>query len=113
MLFDLVKFYSLFPNYDMCRIPMWENVKETDDKLILKIAIPGFAKEDLDVYVEGDNLFLKVVKDDKKCSYSIFTRFSGENYLFEKAKAEYISGILKVVIPKEHLERKSIPITVE
>ncbi len=113
MLLDLVKFYSVFPTYDTFRIPMWEDVKESDDKLTLKIVIPGFNKEDLNLYVEDDTLYLSVYKKDTKRSYSIFTRFSGERYLFEKAKAEYISGILKVTVPKSKPDRKSIPIVVE
>jgi len=113
MLFDLIKFYERFPNYNECRIPMWEDVKESDDKLILKIAIPGFNREDLNLYVEDGTLFLTVDKKDVKRSYSIYTRFSGERYLFEKAKAEYLSGILKVIVPKSKPDRKTIPIDVK
>ena len=113
MLFDLIKFYDVFPNYNKFRIPMWEDVREDDNKLTLKIIIPGFKKEDLNLFVEDDTLYLSVDKKDIKRSYSIYTRFSGEKYLFEKAKAEYLSGILRVIIPKIKPDRKTIPISVE
>jgi HSP20 family protein len=111
---DLLKFYSMFPNYNDFRIPMWSDSKETDEKLTIKVVIPGYNKEDFNLFIEDNKLFLEINQENKKkLTYSIWYKSIQEYYLFDKAKAEYVSGILKITIPKSKVEKKLVPIIIK
>jgi HSP20 family molecular chaperone IbpA len=111
---DLIKFYETFPNYRDFQVPMWSDYKETDDKLTVKVVVPGHNKKDFDLFVKDNTLFLDIVQENKKTiTYSVIRKFIDETYLLDKATAEYVSGILKITIPRDKSERKSLSITIK
>lgn len=110
---DLLRFYEMFPNYVDYRIPMWSEYKETDDKLTVKVVVPGFEKEDFVLYVEGNRLFLDIKNKKDKTTYSVLQKLLNETYLLDKANAEYTAGILKITIPKDKPVRKTLSIAIK
>jgi HSP20 family molecular chaperone IbpA len=102
-LFDL-----MFPKYDLYRCPMWSEYEETEEGMKLEIAIPGYEKEDFQLYSEDGTLYLKILREDRQALYSI----SGRDYDSEGAKAEYKNGILIITVPKAKKEQKKLEIKV-
>jgi len=113
MLLDLLKFYRMFPNYDDFKIPMWSDWEEKNDELILSVAVPGYEKEDFELFSEDGGLYLRINNEKKQTLYSIVSRFYASAYDFSKADAGYRNGILKITIPKvSQKKQKAIPIKV-
>lgn len=96
-------FNSTFVNYYENKVPMWANWNYKEDELQIKIAIPGFEKEDFDLSVSSGELFLKVKDEEaeRERSYSVITKNWNTEYNLEKAKAKYKNGMLIISIPKE------------
>lgn len=89
------------------------NVLETKDAFKLKVAAPGFKKEDFKLEIHNGMLVIsgevkeeKVEKDEKytrqEFSMNTFTRtFSlPENVKTDAIAAEYADGVLKINLPK-------------
>ncbi len=99
---------------------------ETDDALILEMAVPGLAPEDLEVSLEGNKLTVrgqvKPVEEAQVRRYylqeiphgSFVRTFSlPVEVKAEEAKAEFRHGILRLTMPKVAEARaKRIPIEV-
>lgn len=100
MFLDLFEFDRMFPCYT--GIPMWSSWKTEGKETVLKVAIPGYDKEDFQLYVEGDSLHLKIKEGTH---YSIVERHYYSDYNLEKAKAEYKNGVLIIRIPKTTSEK--------
>jgi HSP20 family protein len=89
------------------------DVEETEREVMVYAELPGMERDDFQVEVLGDQLFLrgekKVPGEDKKqiyyyseCSYGPFIRrisLPGEVNA-DQAEAEYKHGILKISLPK-------------
>ena len=104
---------DFFPNYWDYKVPMWSKWEEKDDKLILKVAVPGYEKEDFNIYVEDGSLCLEIKSKKGNLSYSILDRFYDDRYKFDEAEAEYVNGVLVIKIPKnEKKKTKQISIKV-
>ena len=103
-LVDWSLFHDMFPTYLDYKIPMWSDFKETGSELQVRIVVPGYKKEDFNLYAYGETLFLRIGSESDEVIYSILRRFSDESYQIEKAKAEYRNGILKITIPKISVE---------
>jgi len=103
-LVDWSLFNDMFPTYLDYKIPMWSDFKETGSELQVRIVIPGYKKDDFNLYAYGETLFLRIGSESDEVIYSILRRFSDESYQIEKAKAEYRNGILKIIIPKISVE---------
>lgn len=112
------------------REALWEwnpavDVFENDDAIVVKAELPGVAKEDITVDVQGRTL---TIKGERKAEnevqeerYYRKERFQGR---FERAftlpadvdpeavKADYKDGVLKVEVPKPE-KRKARKITVQ
>ena len=112
MLLDLLKFDLMFPTYSNYRIPMWSSWKDKDGETLLEIAIPGYEKNDFVLYLEDGSLFLKINSGKRQLTYSILDQFSANTYKLDKARAEYVNGVLKITIPKELKKTKKIEIKV-
>jgi len=92
------------------------NIKESDDQYDIEIAVPGKEKSDFNIKVDQDVLSISSeVKNEtedkaedgnwtrKEFSYSTFKRSFNlpETVAADKIEANYVNGILKVVIPKK------------
>lgn len=105
-------FDSMFPNYYDFRTPMWSDWKETKEGLQIKVVVPGYEKEDFNLYVEDGSLRLEISRETDHLSYSIFSRWSSPRYDLEAATAEYKNGILTLKIPRLEKEPKRLAIKV-
>ncbi len=96
-------------NWGMPAIDMYQ----TDDKVVVKAALPGLSAEDVQISVTGEILTLKgeFRQDDevKEATYQLKERRYGsfERSLMlptevetDKAKAEFQNGVLTITLPK-------------
>lgn len=95
---------------------MKTDVTEEEDKYILEIDVPGFAKEDIKLSLEDGYLKVEALKEetkeenDKKGKYVRRERYVGScsrcyyvgNIKEEYIQAAYNNGILKITVPKEN-----------
>lgn len=108
------------PNY-----PPYNLKKVDENKYVIEMAVAGFAKSDIEVTMEDGKLIIEgKVKDDTKEDESEQYLFQGlANRAFKRAftlsdhieinNAEYLNGILKVVLEKivpEHKKPKKISV---
>jgi HSP20 family protein len=97
------------------------NVTENKDAFKLKVAAPGFRKEDFKLEVQNGCLTIsgetKEEKEDKdekytrqEYRYSSFSRSFTlpENVKSDGIAAEYADGVLKVKLPKKKAEEKPV-----
>lgn len=97
------------------------NLKETDNKLEIDMAVPGMKKEDFKVEIDNNMLTISSEKEEqkeetrKKDNYirkefnyqSFFRSFSLPEYIDEdKVEASYKDGILHVTIAKKEGVKK-------
>ncbi len=107
------------------RIPV--DVIETKDDIQVKVSVPGFKPEDIDVAVTGDTLTIKgEVKAEEKQEEGNYLRRERHFGSFhrtltlpasvtsEKAKAEFENGVLTLTLPKaEQARPKAIKVTLK
>ena len=108
---NLNLFNRMFPYYSEDQIPMWSEWRERESEVVLKVAIPGYTKEDFKLYVEDKILFLEINRKKGSLSYSIFDQFSPETFNIEQSKATYINGMLTITIPKVHAKRYDLKVS--
>lgn len=97
------------------------NVTENKDAFKLKVAAPGFRKDDfkLEIHngyltISGESKEEKEDKDEKftrqEYRYSTFSRTFTlpENIKGEAITAEYTDGVLKVTLPKKTVDEKPV-----
>lgn len=96
------------------------DIKETKDKYIIEIDLPGFSKDNMNISLNNGYLEIsaKLEKDDKdeeekyvrrerfygECSRSFYV---GDNIKEEDIEAKFKDGILKINVPKIEEENKS------
>ena len=94
------------------------DVFEDDDRVVIRLEIPGMDKQDLDIEVQGD---VVVVRGEKRferessegryrvlqCAYGSFRRIVPlpVPVLTEQAKASYRNGVLRIELPKSATDR--------
>jgi len=102
------------------------NVVEGKENFRLEFAVPGFAKSDFNVKLDGNLLTISAEKknevknEDENYTMREFTHHSfartftmPETVDGSKIAAEYVDGILKVMVPKkEEVKAKAIEIKV-
>lgn len=86
------------------------NIIETEEGLVLTADIPGAAKETLDVNVEKGILTISAPVSHEMSGTTAYREFELASYYrqfsipesldHEKAKAEYVNGILTLRVPK-------------
>ncbi len=91
------------------------NIIETEEGLVLTADIPGAAKDGLDVNVEKGILTISAPAHHAVPGTSVYREFELANYYrqfsipesldHEKAKAEYLNGILTLRIPKAEVAK--------
>ncbi|MFJ2044817.1 MULTISPECIES: Hsp20/alpha crystallin family protein [Paenibacillus] len=107
--------------------PFRTDIREEQNKYLVEAELPGIAKEDIDIHVEGNELIIRAKrnemteqKDDtnriirqERRSGEFIRRFYVEHIDEENIKARLENGVLKLDIPKrpgEDHSRKSIQI---
>lgn len=104
--------------------PLAADVYETEEEVIVEMAIPGLKPEDISINVTGDTLSVtgksQSEQEDKKRNYFqkqlYYGSFAGSVSLpnsvqADKAEAHFNHGILKVVLPKaEEVKPRKIEI---
>ncbi len=95
------------------------DVKEEDKDIVVKTDLPGVSKEDVDINIKGDRIWITAnthrEAEEEKEGYSMkersFKRFARSfslpaNVTEEGAKAKLEDGVLTVTLPKSQLEEK-------
>ncbi|MDP1558041.1 MAG: Hsp20/alpha crystallin family protein [Nitrosomonas sp.] len=108
--------------------PSWSllagEVEETDKEILVRIEVPGMEKEDFQITVDGNILYLSGVKhfehETHGSAYHVMERAYGafqraiplpRTVNTEEAKAGYKNGVLKIHLPKVNDEQvKNIPV---
>ncbi|MBK1702033.1 Hsp20/alpha crystallin family protein [Thiococcus pfennigii] len=101
-------------------------VFDDDDKVVVRLEVPGMGKDDFDLQVMDDYL---VVRGEKRldreetigryhiteCAYGCFERAIPlpEEVDSEKASAAYRDGVLRVQLPKTAARRRAIKVEVQ
>jgi HSP20 family protein len=124
--FDLIPQLAAMVEGRACLAMPNVDISENDDGYKLSFEIPGTMKDDVKIWVENDlltvagekksNFGKEDVKVHSERSYGKFERSFRlpKNADKEKVKAEFVDGILEVVIPKtEEAKPKEINIEVK
>lgn len=123
-----------FSSFFGSRFPSWENqalgsmidvdVSEDEKNITIEVDIPGYAPENVEVFVDKDLLIIKgkmeEEKEEKNKKYYRKERRSGEFYReiplptsvdATKTTCKDTNGVLTITMPKiESKDRKKIPI---
>ena len=99
---------------------MKTDIRETSDKYIVDVDLPGFSKENINLSLDNGylNISAKVDKEEKneeekyvrqerfygECSRSFYV---GDDVKEEDIKAEFKNGILNIEVPKKAIETKA------
>ena len=97
---------------------------QTDNELVVKVAVPGMKPDDVQIAVTGDVLMIKGETKEKSDStekayhireqrWGSFERMIGlpTSVVSEKAQAEFENGILTITLPKaEEVKPKMITV---
>jgi len=91
---------------------------QTDDDIVVKVAVPGIKPEDVQISITGDLLTIKgetkEETDNEEKSYHIRERRWGSfertislptDVNSDKAQAEFENGVLKVTLPKSEIAK--------
>ena len=98
---------SNYPPYDILK----EAISDTDDKYIIRIAIAGFKKSDVDIEIEDNTLTVSVCREDntgKQKAEFLHKGISSKEFYKSFALAEYVEvkkatmsdGILRIMLEK-------------
>lgn len=114
-MFDFDRFWedrALMDGMQYARIPA-TNIHETKDSFVLEMAAPGLEKKDFHVDIRDNVLEIKVEKEkDEKEDKKNYWRREYGYFSFDrcftlpktvvpgKIKAEYVEGVLRLVLPK-------------
>jgi len=103
------------------------DVAEDEDKVVVKVELPGMKREDINIELSGDTLTIrgerKFENEERKENYvrveRAYGRFQrsftiGVPVKSNKVKASYKDGVLEITIPKsEEVRPKKVDVTVE
>ncbi len=120
---------NLENSHSITSFPRWSllagEVEETDKEILVRIEVPGMEKEDLQMMIDGNVLYLSGEKhferESRDSNYHIMERAYGafkraiplpHNVCTDDAEASYKNGVLKIHLPKTSSEKvKNIPLT--
>lgn len=109
-------------------LPRWSllagEVEETDKEIVVNVEVPGMTKDDCQITIEGNVLYLsgekRFERETHDSTYHVMERAYGSfqraiplprNVDTEHAEASYKNGVLSVRLPKsENQSAKSIPV---
>ncbi len=117
----LKEFFS-YKNVETIRPPA--NIKETENKFIIEILLPGVKKEDIKIKIDEDNIMIvegetHLEEEEIVCYHRLEWSLKKFRIKFELSKELDLSqiasvlkdGILKIIIPKK--EKKIIELKIE
>jgi len=97
------------------------DIIDEGDNIKILADLPGFNKEDIEIWIEDGDLVIKAVrkeeKEEKAENYIRRERRFGEVYRkialpvevdIDKIKATYNNGVLEIVIPKSEKAKKKV-----
>ena len=118
----------LFEEFERVRFPEFRlsapiDVIDEGDRVRVVADLPGFNKEDIQVYIEDGDLVIKAERKEEEKEEgkdylrqerrfgSVYRRITLPSDLdLEGIKAKYINGVLEITIPKVSKEVKTIKI---
>lgn len=99
------------------------DVIDEGDRIKIIADLPGFAKEDIEIYFENGDLIIKAERkeevEEKKKDYIRRERRAGKFYRRvslpadinkDEVKAKYNNGVLEITVPRITKERKIVPV---
>ena len=95
------------------------NVSTTDEEYRIDIVAPGLDKSDMNVKVEGNQLYVSYDNENtdktERVYYRSFSRFwkLPSDAVAAAVRADYKQGILSVFVPREALATNSIDIDIK
>ncbi len=105
------------------RMGMPVDVIDEVDHIKVIADIPGFNKEDIEIYFENGDLVIRAERkeevEEKKRDYLRRERRMGKFYRRislpadinkDEVKAKYNNGVLEIIIPMTKKERKTVPV---
>ena len=99
---DWNKFKTMFPSYKKHKTMMWSEVLKTDELFRLRIVIPGYNKEDFELYEDNGTIRLLLNKDrgvgKNPSTYILFDENYSDKYDLNNISARYKNGVLEVEI---------------
>jgi len=121
------RFEFTIPRITFPRFPhMQGKVKQTDKEVIVQIPLPGFKKDEIDLRVTENAIYVKAQKKHIEKEKSEFAFFASaeeskvENtyrlpteIIPEKVRAKLEDGILTIIAPKAKPERKERKVKIE
>jgi HSP20 family protein len=119
----LLEEFGRFPEVKEFRVTMPVDVIDEGEQIRVVADLPGFSKEDLEIYFEDGDLVIKAEKkeefEEKKGEYLRRERRMGRVYRrialpagldIDAVKAKYNNGVLEITIPKLKKDRKAVQI---
>lgn len=116
---------SLIPGRSLMRDTFKIDIEETDKEYRIEAELPGVKREEVDLGIEGDNLYIsvnrteEVNKDEKnyihreRRSSSMSRSVRLANAKLDEVKAKLEEGVLTVTIPKDEKAINSRKIDIE
>jgi HSP20 family protein len=100
------------------------DVEETDKEIVVRLELPGMQKEDCEITIDGNALYVRGEKRYERAAqdstYHIMERAYGtferaialpRNVDTDKAEASYTNGVLTIRLPKTGAEaRRMVPV---
>ncbi len=115
--------FTRMPELREVRLTMPVDVIDEGEQIRVVADVPGFRKEDIEIYFENGDLVIKAERreetEEKGKDYIRRERRMGRFYRriplpadidVEGVKARYTNGVLEVILPRRRKDRKSIPI---
>ncbi len=119
----LLEEFGKFPEIKEFRIAAPVDVIDEGDQIRVVADLPGFNKEDLEIYFEDGDLVIKAEKkeetEERKGEYLRRERRMGKIYRrialpagidTNAVKAKYNNGVLEITVPKVKKDRKTVQI---
>src|SRR5450830_1621622 len=107
---------------ELATLPRWSllagELEETSKDVVVRIELPGMDKDDCQITIEGNILYLtgekRFERETEDSTYHVMERAYGafqrsiplpRNVTIEKAQASFKNGVLTVRLPKEGREQ--------
>lgn len=112
-------------DHPLASFPHWSllagEVEETDREIVVRLELPGMRKEDCEIAIDGNALYVSGEKHAERSShdsrYHVMERAYGSfrrtialprNVVADKATARYSNGVMTIHLPKENGEKAHV-----